>query len=290
MIRFMTDAAADIPVDIAKELNIAVLPFMIHFGEKSIKADENLDYENFYQTVRESDVIPSTSQMSPADIEELYRKLGADADSIIHVTISAKASGINNTAHMVAEQLKDEGFDITIIDSTMFSFPIGKPVVEAAQMAKEGKEKQEIIDYLNTCYKRDTAYFVVDDLTFLQKGGRIKSTTMAISKALDIKPILNINDGLVEAYKKVRGLKKAMAVLTDYVAERMDTPEENEVYILHSGAPDKVEILKKQIEEKVNPKEIRTMNIGPIITSHAGVGLVGIYFKHKQPYENYDKA
>lgn len=290
MIRFMTDSAADIPADVVKEMNIAVLPFMIHFGEKSIKADENLDYDKFYQTVRESDVIPSTSQMSPADIEELYRKLGAEGDPIIHVTISAKASGINNTSHMVAEQLKDEGFDITIIDSTMFSYPIGKPVIEAAQMAKEGREKQGIIDYLNTCYKRDSAYFVVDDLTFLQKGGRIKATTMAISKALDIKPILTINDGLVEAYKKVRGLKKAMSVLTGYVKERMDSPEENEVYILHSDAPDKVEILKKQIEEKVNPKEIKVMNIGPIITSHAGLGLVGLFFKHKEPYENYDKA
>lgn len=285
MIRFMTDVAADITADIAKEMDITVLPFMIHFGEKSIKADENLDYDSFYQTVRESDVIPSTSQMSPADIEELYRKLGAEGDPIIHVTISAKASGINNTSHMVAEQLKDEGFDITIIDSTTFSYPISKVVIEAAQMAKEGREKQEIIDYMTACYKRDNAYFVVDDLTYLQKGGRIKATTMAISKALDIKPILSINDGLVEAYQKVRGLKKAMSVLTGYVEERMDAPEENEVYILHSDAPDKVEILKKQVEEKVNPKAIKVMNIGPIITSHAGLGLVGIYFKHKQSYE-----
>ena len=286
MIRFMTDAAADITADIANELDIAVLPLMIHFGEESIKADENLDYDNFYQTVRESDVIPSTSQMSPADIEELYRKLGADGDPIVHTTISSKASGVNNTAHMVAEQLKDEGFDITIIDSTTFSYPIGKVVAEAAQMAKDGKEKQEIIDYMTTCYKRDNAYFVVDDLTYLQKGGRIKATTLAISKALDIKPILSINDGLVEAYKKVRGLKKAMSVLSDYVVERMDSPEENEVCILHSDAPDKVEILKKQIEEKVNPKAIKVKNIGPIITAHAGLGLVGIFFKHKQSYEN----
>lgn len=290
MIRIMTDAAADIPSAVAKELDIEVLPFMIHFGEKSIKADVDLDYDNFYQTVRESEEIPTTSQMSPADIEDCYRRLGANGDPIIHVTISAKASGINNTSNMVAGQLNDEGFDITVINSTMFSYLIGKPVVEAAKMAKDGKGKQDIIDYLTECYKRDTAYFVVDDLTFLQKGGRIKATTMAISNVLDIKPILNVNDGLVEAYKKVRGLKKAMSVLTNYAAERMETPEENEVIILHSDADDKVEILKKQIEEKVNPKSISVMKIGPIITSHAGLGLIGLTFNHKQPYETYDKA
>lgn len=290
MIRIMTDAAADIESSVAKELGIEILPFMIYIGDKSIMADVDFDCKEFYRMVRESGEIPSTSQMSPADVEECYRRLGAEGDSIIHVTISAKGSGINNTSNMVAQQLNDEGFDITVIDSSMFAYLIGRPVVEAAKMAKAGKEKTEIIDYLQECYRRDTAYFVVDDLTFLKKGGRIKATTMAISSVLDIKPILNINSGLVEAYKKVRGLKKAMSVLAGYAAERMEKPEENEVIILHSDADDKVEILKKMVEEKVAPKSISVGRLGPIITSHAGLGLVGIYFRHKQPYENYDKA
>ena len=111
---------------------------------------------------------------------------------------------------------------------------------------------------------------------------------MAIATVLDIKPILNINDGLVEAYRKVRGLKKAMSVLVDYAEERMDDPKNNEVIVLHSDAPDKVEIITQMLTERVNPNAISVMDVGPIITSHAGLGVIGIFFKHKQPYENYE--
>ena len=253
-----------------------------------ICADVDLAPETYYQKLRESDAFPSTSQMSPAELEDRYRKLGKDGDSILHITISANGSGIHNTSCMVAQQLNAEGFDITVIDSTMFSYVIGKPVIEAAKMAKEGKSKEEIIAFLTEVYHRDTAYFVVDDLTFLKKGGRIKATTMAIGTMLDIKPILNINGGLVEAYRKVRGLKKAMSVLADYVEERMDNPENNEVIILHSDAMDKVEILKQMIENRVHPASISVGKIGPIITSHAGLGVVGLFFKHKKPYEEYE--
>lgn len=155
-------------------------------------------------------------------------------------------------------------------------------------MAKAGKGKEEILAYLEETYHRDTAYFVVDDLTYLKKGGRIKATSMVVGNLLDIKPILNINGGLVEAYKKVRGLKRAMAILVDYAEERMEKPEENEIILLHSKAPDKVEILEKMLEERLHPKKIVVRQIGPIITSHAGCGVTGIYFKHQKPYESYE--
>lgn len=287
MIRIMTDAAADIPKAEAIEWGIEVLPFMVHLGEKSIRADIDLAPEEYYRILKESENFPSTSQMSPADIEDVYRKLGKD-DPIIYVSISAKGSGIHNTANLVANQLKDEGFDITVVDSTMFSYVIGKPVIEAAKMAKDGKTKEEILAYLTEVYQRDTAYFVVDDLAYLKKGGRIKATSMAIGTMLDIKPILNINDGLVEAYRKVRGLKKAMATLVDYAEERMDDPENNEVIVLHTDAPDKVEILKEMLKNRVNPASIRVMEVGPIITSHAGLGVVGVLFNHKKPYMEYE--
>lgn len=289
MIRIMTDSAADIEASVAEELGIEILPFMIHFSDKSICADKNLDPEDFYKIINESEEIPSTSQMSPADVEETYRRLCANGDSVIHVTISSKGSGIYNTSCLVAKQLsEEEGYDITVVDSHMFAYLIGRPVVEAAKMAQNGSTKEDITAYLNECYNRDTAYFVVDDLEYLRKGGRIKATAMAISKVLDIKPILNINSGLVEAYKKVRGLKKAMGSLADYAADRMENPAENEVIILHSGAPDKVEILRSLVEERVHPAKITVGKIGPIITTHAGTGLVGIYFKHKKPYEEYE--
>ncbi len=289
MIKFMVDRGADIPSDIAKEHDISVLPFTVNLDGKSIIADRDFDAEEFYKMVRGSENVPTTSQMSPNDVEAMFREIGKD-NQIIYISISSNGSGINNTAHLVAQKLiEDEGFDITIIDSEMYTMAIGMPVIAAAEMAERGASKQEVVDYLEHAYKHDTAYFVVDDLTFLKKGGRIKATTMAISALLDIKPILMICDGLVEAYKKVRGLKKAMSVLVGYAEERMEDPEENEIIILDTDAPDKVEIVEALIRERVKPKKITYYKIGPVITAHAGMGLVGIYFKHKKPYTDYEK-
>ena len=288
MIKIVTDSAADIPKSIAEELDIEILPFMINIDGKQIVADKNLTPQEFYKMVENCVEIPSTSQMSPADLEDIYRKIGSE-NTIIHITMSARGSGINNTSNLVAAQLNDEGFDITVIDSGKFTMIIGDTVIKAAKMARSGASKQEIIDFTNENYARDTAYFLVDDLTFLKKGGRIKATTMAISKVLDIKPILFINDGLVEATRKVRGLKKSLSVLVDFIEERMENPEENEVMILDSDAPDKVEAIEEMIRERIKPKAITYAKIGPVITCHAGPGLVGVYFKHKKPYTEYDK-
>ena len=288
MIKIVTDSAADIPKSIAEELDIEILPFMINIDGKQIVADKNLTPQEFYKMVENCVEIPSTSQMSPADLEDIYRKIGAE-NTIIHITMSARGSGINNTSNLVAAQLNDEGFDITVIDSGKFTMIIGDTVIKAAKMARSGASKQEIIDFANENYARDTAYFLVDDLTFLKKGGRIKATTMAISKVLDIKPILFINDGLVEGTRKVRGLKKSLSVLVDFIEERMENPEENEVMILDSDAPDKVEVIEEMIRERIKPKAITYAKIGPVITCHAGPGLVGVYFKHKKPYTEYDK-
>lgn len=287
MIRIVTDVAADITKDVAQELNIEILPFMIAVDGRHIVADVNLSPQDFYKIIENCEDIPSTSQMSPADLEDIYQRIGKE-NSIIHITMSGRGSGINNTANLVASQLNDEGFDITIVDSGMYSMATGCAVVEAAKMAKDNKTKQEILDYIAEVYSRDNAYFLVDDLTYLKKGGRIKATTMAISMVLDIKPILTINDGLVEAFRKVRGLKKALSVLVDFIEERIDNPEENEVMILHSNASDKADIVEAMIKERINPKKIVRHYIGPIITSHAGTGLVGVYFKHKKPSTQYE--
>ena len=287
MVKILTDAAADIPKEIAEKLDIAVLPFMIMLGDKQIVADLDLEPREFYRLMNESGVIPSTSQMSPAELEDRYREIGME-NEIVHITISSRASGINNTAQLVSSQLNDEGFDITVIDSTTFSLAFGWAVIKAAEMAKEGAGKQEVIDYITEVVSRDNAYFVVDDLTHLQKGGRIKATTLAISKVLDIKPILTISDGLVEAFRKVRGLKKAMSILVDFIEERMDNPQENEILLLQSDAQDKVDVLEKMINERIKPAKIVYGDIGPIITSHAGTGVIGVYFKHKKPYSEYE--
>lgn len=281
MIKIMTDLSADITKEVAKSFDISVLPFYINYSEESILADLDYTPDMFYEKFRSTEEMPATSQATPGILEDMYREIGKD-QPIIHITIPANSSGIVNTALNISSRLnEEEGFDITVIDSSMYSLGTGVNVIEAAKMAKDGKSKDEIIAFLKERFQKDKVYFIVDDLKYLQKGGRIKATTMVVSKVLDIKPILWSNDGMVEAFDKVKGLKRAISKIVDVVAEKMEDPQSGTVYVLSADAPEKAELTAEMIKNKVNPKEIVLGKVGPIITCHAGIGVFGIYFRHK---------
>ncbi|MBO4941648.1 MAG: DegV family protein [Clostridia bacterium] len=280
MIKIMTDMSADITKEQAERYGIKVLPFYINCGDESILADIDYTPQMFYEKFKVGNEMPSTSQATPDILENMYRELGKE-NEIIHITIPANSSGIVNTARMIAADLEEEGFDITIIDSSMYSYGIGANVIEAAQMAEDGESKEKIVAFLKERFEKDKVYFIVDDLTTLKKGGRIKATTMVVSSVLDIKPILWSNDGMVEAFAKVKGIKRAIAKIVDHVEENILDPENAEIYVLHAEAPDKAEILKAMLEERISPKSVSIAEVGPIITCHAGLGVFGLYFKHK---------
>ncbi len=281
MIKIMTDLSADIPKEIANELDIAVLPFYINCEDESILADLDYTADMFYEKFKSLDELPSTSQATPGILEDMYRALGKE-NQIIHITVPGNSSGIVNTALNLSSQLiEEEGFDITIVESSMYSYGTGANVIEAATMAKNGASKDEIIAYLSKRFEKDRVYFIVDDLKYLQKGGRIKATTMVVSKVLDIKPILWSNDGMVEAFDKVKGLKRAISKIVDIAAENIEDAENATVYVMHADAKKSADIVADMIKTKINPKNVEIGKVGPIITCHAGVGVFGIYFKHK---------
>ncbi len=280
MIKIMTDMSADITKEQAEKYGIKVLPFYINFGDESILADVNYTPQEFYEKFKSMKEPPATSQATPDILEQMYRELGKE-NQIIHITIPANSSGIVNTARMIAGDLADEGFDITIIDSSLYSYGIGANVVEAAEMVEKGATKDEIVAYLNERFAKDKVYFIVDDLTTLKKGGRIKATTMVVSSMLDIKPILYSNDGMVEAFAKVKGMKRALSKLVDCIEENIEDPQNTLIHILNADCPEKAEMLRDVIAQRLGTNKFRMAEVGPIITCHAGVGVFGLYFKHK---------
>lgn len=280
MIKIMTDMSADITREQAEKYGIKVLPFYINFGDESILADIDYTPAEFYEMFKSMEELPATSQATPDILEQMYRELGKE-NQIIHITIPANSSGIVNTARMIAGELADEGFDITIIDSSLYSYGIGANVVKAAEMAEEGATKDEIVAYLNERFAKDKVYFIVDDLTTLKKGGRIKATTMVVSAMLDIKPILYSNDGMVEAFAKVKGMKRALSKLVDCVEESIEDPKNTEIHILNADCPEKAEMLKDMVAQRLGTDKFHMSEVGPIITCHAGVGVFGLYFRHK---------
>ncbi|WP_040948605.1 DegV family protein, partial [Gorillibacterium massiliense] len=211
-VRIVTDSTSDIPEEIRKRLNIELIPLKVHVGNKTFTDSVTIQPDDFYTLLAESKVMPKTSQPSPVDFVDIYRKLNKEpGTAIISIHLSSAMSGTYQSAVLAKSMLEEEA-DITIIDSKSASYGIGIRVVKAAEAAMAGKSKEEILDMLDKLDGKFSIFFLVDTLEYLQKGGRIGKASAALGSLLNIKPILSINQaGEVCSVDKVRGHKKAVA-------------------------------------------------------------------------------
>ncbi|MBZ4646583.1 MAG: DegV family protein [Clostridia bacterium] len=275
-IKIITDSTADIPKNLAEELNITVVPLTVHFGEESYKDWYDLTSTEFFEKLKNSDVMPTTSQITPAAFEEVFRKELQENDSIICVTLSSKASGTYQSAVIAKNSIEDA--DIEVIDSMLLSYGYGMVVVEAAKMAKEGKSKQEIIGRVNYLLERIDTYFIVDTLEYLKKGGRINLAAAVIGNILNIKPVLGIKDGLVVPVDKIRGSKNIIPKMVELIKSKGYNMSNQVVGLAHGAIPDRLEELKEAIENEFHPKGFVISEVGSVIGAHSGPGVIGAFF------------
>jgi len=280
-IGFIADSAADIREEWQKKYDIKVIPLCPTIDDVTYTPGVDITNEEYYDLILNSEDFPTTSQPPQEVVANAYREMFEKYDAVIYVTIASAASETNNVANMAAKELIAEGKDLTVIDSQQLCVGIGVPVVNAAKMRDNGASKEEIIEYLMTATRRDTPYFLVDDLTQLKRGGRIKGSKVVIANLLDIKPILWVNEGLTQVMDKVRGSKKSLMKLVEIMEEKGDNLKDKDVYVAHARGGEKLDLLVKLIEERIGPKSIQIESIGPTIVTHSGVGVVCIYFEHK---------
>jgi len=277
-----TDTASDISLETAKKHNINMIPINLTINGKEYKDRYDISPDEFYKILPTCDEIPKTAQITVLEYMESFKKFVNDY-SIIHVTISANASGTNQSAHLAANELKEEypDADITILDSQSFSYGYGLYVLEAAKMAEDGKTKDEIVAYLTECFEKCTIFFTLETLDYLQKGGRISPKAKILANVLDINPILAIEEGLVMNKEKVRGKKKVPGKIADMVNELIDRDKVQKIAILHSEDLEKAEMMKQTLTEKTGFEEFEIEILGPTIGIHTGPGALGIIFQGK---------
>lgn len=197
-----------------------------------------------------------------------------------HVILSPLSSGLSGTYEFM-EGLKTEYSDkmvIKVIDHKSVTTGFGYPLLMASKARKEGKSFDEIVSMLEDYGKRVEIYFAVDDLTYLQRGGRISKTSEIVANILDIKPIIKMTDeGTLEVVQKVRGIKKSMKTITDKLNKYADGREIEKAFIVHSLAPDKAETLKMFFEKTFKDQDIdlEIFELSSLLTVHTGPGLCG---------------
>lgn len=283
-VKIFVDTGADLNEQVCKEYDIEVINFLCVFDETSYVAGEELSNQEFYQKLLASDKLPTTSQTPPGVMYDKLSEAAKEYDTVIYFTLSSKASGQYNNARFNAEQIMEENpdADIRIVDTMNFSVFIGETVILCRKLLNDGVSVDDAISQSMKFMDNHDAYVLVDDLKFLEMGGRITKTAAIVGGLLDIKPVLGIREGLVAPLEKLRGKKKMYKKLMELIRENPEFDEASgEFYIVDSNS-DYGDAMIEAIKEEFGVEGVvRRYEFGPIIGTHIGNGAVGVMFKKK---------
>jgi len=275
-IRIVTDSTADLPAEVYQQYGIEIVSLKVHFGDE-VYEDKDMDPDFFYQKLVQSVKLPTTSQPSPVDFLEVYKRLNeTPGTSIISIHLSSAMSGTYQSA-MLAKSMLEEKADITIIDGKSASYGTGMLVKAAAIGAANGKTRDEIVDYVTKLRQETKLYFLVDTLEYLHKGGRIAKASAVFGSLLNIKPILGIDDeGEVYAVDRVRGQKRAMNRIVELLKQQYGDKEVS-VNIAYADKKEICDELGELVKQSLNVKSYSNSRIGSVIGTHAGTGATGVF-------------
>ncbi|MDE6408318.1 MAG: DegV family protein [Anaeroplasmataceae bacterium] len=283
MIKILIDSASDIDLKEAEEKGIYLLPIEVSFGEETYLDGVNLNHNEFFEKLIESDELPKTSQINPYRFEEEFEKLTEDGSSVICITISSKLSSTYNNAVTASKKFKDKVF---VIDS--LNACIGERVLcdLAIRLVEEGKHSiQEIVEELNQKKETIELLALVGTLKYLKKGGRISSVVAFTGEILSIKPVISVINGQVKMIGKARGSKNGNNLLIEKIETCGGIDFSLPYATAYSGFSD--EILKKYLSDSSHLWEGNTNNIpkyqiGSTIGTHIGPGGIGVAFFSKR--------
>ena len=270
-LKIICDSLSDIPKNLREKYDIEMVPLTVRFGEDEYKDGIDLEPKNFYDMLREGK-LPQTSQATYTQFKEVFDKFIKEGKEILYISGSSKATGTYQSAVMAKNDTEGK---IYTFDTLNFSYGCGMQVVKAAQMACEGKSIEKIIKELE--YMRDNMYvvFSVDDLKYLQRGGRISSSKAVIGNMLNIKPILEVKDGLVTPVAQARGKKHVFAKMVD-LAKKHYT-EGMGIAIGHGDCESDMIKLRDMANNELRISDILITDVGSCVGSHAGPGILGIF-------------
>ena len=277
-VRIITDSASDISQAEAKVLGIDVLPLKTIFDEEEFLDGVTIDHVTFYNRLIESDVLPTTSQLSPFDYEQAFRAAVERGEEVVCIVVSSKLSGCFQSANIAAEEFEGR---VTVVDSR--SVAIGERIMVqiALQARDEGKSASEIADMLNTQAEKLRLIAMVDTLEYLKKGGRVSSAAAFAGGLLGIKPVIAIEDGTIALLGKARGSKNGNNMLMQLVEQNGGIDFSRPFALAYSGLDDSM--LQKYIadsaalyEGKADTLPVHT--IGSTIGTHAGPGAIAVAF------------
>lgn len=279
-IAVLTDSGSDLTLEQYKEYNIEFVPFRIIYSYGEFEDKISLSPKELYDSLEKE--IPKTSLPSTARIEDILNKL--EAEGYTHVIVVAISSGLSGTANAIRLALEDHPkLTSYVYDTKILSMAEGALVLNAAEMVKEGKTFEEIIEQLPKFRKKTHGYYTINTLEYLKKGGRIGKVAGTIGEILNLKPIISVNDeGIYYTYAKVRGRKQSINKIYKIAKEHLEKGK-SKVWVLNGGSSaEEFDHLYKMISELDNIESIAPATIGPSLGVHTGPGLLGVIVQEVQ--------
>lgn len=274
-IKIVTDSTCDISMDLKKELDIEIVPLTVIFGDKEYADGIDISKKEFYELMRSSESLPKTSQVTPLAFEEVFKKILDEGDEVLGIFISSELSGTYQSATIAKSTLGDD--KIHLIDSETTTFGLAALVYEAIRLRDNGNDIDSTIMALEELKKKVVVYAAIENLTYLKKGGRLSSVGATIGTMLNLKPIVEIKHGKINAIHKSRGYSKALDWIIKKALEvGVDTSKP--VYFGHSDAFEKAENFSKSAHETIDIKESKIIDLGITVGTHGGPGCVGLGF------------
>lgn len=275
-IAVVTDSSAYIPAELIKGLDIHVIPLWLIWDEDRLLDGIDIQPQAFYERLKTSKSLPTSSQPSAKEFELFFQKCGKDYDAVVAVLVSTKISGTIDCAQAALNEISD--LPVQIVDSCSSSMGLGFVVLAAARAAAAGKSIKEVV--LAAERMRDNVHllFVVDTLEYLHRGGRIGGAKRLFGTVLQIKPILHFEDGLIQPHSQARTRKRAIEQMLITAEERLSGRSMAEACVVNIDCRSDGQALVEMVKERFQPGSIYLSDCSPVVGTHVGPGGLGLAY------------
>ncbi|MBQ7925946.1 MAG: DegV family protein [Lachnospiraceae bacterium] len=282
MFKIITDSTADLPVSYLEENDIGCLHLSYILDGETYGPEKQMDYKEFFDAMRNGKM-PTTSQVNPDQAKSYFEEVIKECDEILYIAFSSGLSGTYNSVQVAAAEVLEEHPDkkILVVDTLCASLGEGLVVMKAVNLRKEGKTMDEVAAWIEEHKQNIVHVFTVDDLFHLHRGGRVSKTSAILGTLISIKPKLYVDpEGHLTLLAKVRGRKKSLSALVDYMEEKLGSfRDKNDFYtISHGDCIEDAEYVRDLIKERFGIENCVINNIGPTVGSHSGPGTVALFF------------
>lgn len=278
-IRIVVDSTSDLTDEIIEKYNIKMVPLTVNFENESFLDKVELSTKEFFEKLEVAEKLPTTTLVSPGAFVEVFSEILMEGDQVLGLFIASELSGTYDSARMAKNMIGSD--DIHIIDTRSVCLGSFALIIEAIKLVEQNKLIEEIVDELERLKEKVVVAAALDTLKYLEKGGRLTKGQAVLGTLLNIKPIIGVKDGKITVIDKIRGKNKAIKWFDEWIEKNNYDLSNKTVLLFHGKAYEQLKMLRESIEDKYKIKNIIEQEIGAVIGTHSGPGVLGIGFVNK---------